>query len=45
MTYCIAGGNSFNLVLSHVDHTDPSTWVPEGAVRDMKEHFRDWDPK
>jgi salicylate hydroxylase len=45
MTYCIAGGKTFNLVLSHVDHTDPSTWEPENAVRDMKEYFQGWDPK
>jgi len=45
MTYTIAGGKTFNLVLSHVDRTDPSTWKPETAVADMKEYFRGWDPK
>ncbi|KAK7413357.1 hypothetical protein QQX98_007734 [Neonectria punicea] len=45
MTYSIAGGKSFNMVLSHVDHTDPSTWNPEDAVKDMREHFETWDPK
>lgn len=45
MTYTIAGGKTFNLVLSHVDHSDPSTWKPENAVEDMKAYFRGWDPK
>ncbi len=45
MTYTIAGGKTFNLVLSHVDRTDPSTWKSETAVEDMKEYFRGWDPK
>ncbi|RGP72626.1 salicylate hydroxylase [Fusarium longipes] len=45
MTYCIAGGNSFNMVLSHVDHSQPCTWKNENAVRDMQESFKDWDPK
>jgi salicylate hydroxylase len=43
MTYSIAGGKTFNLVLSHVDHTDPSTWQPENAISDMKEYFHGWD--
>lgn len=45
MTYCIAGGKSFNMVLSHVDHSDPSTWKQESAVPDMRDYFKDWDPK
>lgn len=45
MTYTIAGGRSFNIVLNHPDDTDPSTWNPDSAVEDMKEHFRDWDPQ
>ena len=45
MTYTIAAGKSFNMVLSHVDHTDPSTWKPENAVAEMKEYFRGWDPQ
>ena len=45
MTYTIAGGDSFNMVLSHVDHSDPSEWHQETAIDDMKEHFRGWDPK
>ena len=45
MTYTIAGGDSFNMVLSHVDHSDPAEWDQETAIDDMKEHFADWDPK
>ncbi|TVY34811.1 FAD-dependent monooxygenase [Lachnellula subtilissima] len=32
MTYTIAAGSSFNMVLSHVDKTDPSTWKQEAAL-------------
>ncbi|KAF4335208.1 salicylate hydroxylase [Fusarium beomiforme] len=45
MTYCIAGGDSFNMVLSHVDHSCPSTWNAETAINDMRESFKDWDSK
>jgi salicylate hydroxylase len=45
MTYTIAAGSSFNMVLSHVDHSDPSTWKQETALQDMREHFKDWDPR
>lgn len=45
MTYTIAAGSSFNMVLSHVDHSDPSTWKQETAVEDMKEEFKNWDPR
>jgi len=44
MTYTIAAGTSFNMVLSHVDSTDPSTWKPENATRDMRQYFSGWDP-
>ena len=44
MTYMIAGGKSFNMVLSHVDHSDPATWRPETALADMRQYFKDWDP-
>jgi salicylate hydroxylase len=43
MTYTIAAGRSFNMVLSHVDHSDPSTWKPENAIKEMKEYFLGWD--
>ncbi|KAL6917090.1 hypothetical protein FSHL1_008255 [Fusarium sambucinum] len=45
MTYSIAGGNSFNMVLSHVDHSSPSTWNAECALQDMRDSFHNWDPK
>ncbi|KAL7919622.1 hypothetical protein ACQKWADRAFT_315556 [Trichoderma austrokoningii] len=45
MTYTIASGKSFNMVLSHIDHSDPSTWRPETAIDDMRSYFKGWDPK
>ncbi len=45
MTYTISAGESFNMVLSHVDTSDPSTWKPENAIKDMKEYFAGWDPR
>lgn len=45
MTYSIAGGKSFNMVLSHPEDSDPSTWRQETAVPDMKQHFKGWDPR
>lgn len=45
MTYTIAGGKFFNIVLNHPDDADPSTWNQDSAIEDMKEHFRDWDPQ
>lgn len=45
MTYAIAGGKFFNLVLSHPEDSDPSTWQQETAIQEMKQHFRDWDPR
>lgn len=43
MTYPIASGNAFNMVLSHIDHSDPSTWKAETAIEDMRDYFKDWD--
>lgn len=45
MTYTIAAGKSFNMVLSHVDKTDPSTWKQESALDDMRKEFTGWDPQ
>jgi salicylate hydroxylase len=45
MSYTIAAGKSFNMVLSHVDSTDPSTWKPENAIDDMRAYFAGWDPR
>jgi salicylate hydroxylase len=45
MTYTIASGKSFNMVLSHVDKTDPATWHSANLIVDMRKCFQDWDPK
>ena len=48
MTYTIAGGKSFNMVLSHPDRSDPATWnqqPPDKILSDMRSHFQSWDPK
>ncbi|CAI6098383.1 unnamed protein product [Clonostachys chloroleuca] len=45
MTYCIAGGKSFNMVLSHVDRTDPATWASRDAVKEMRVQFENWDSR
>ncbi|KUJ16928.1 FAD/NAD(P)-binding domain-containing protein [Mollisia scopiformis] len=45
MTYTIAAGESFNMVLSHVDTSDPATWKPEKALKDMQDYFTGWDPR
>ncbi|KAH7393696.1 hypothetical protein BKA64DRAFT_676771 [Cadophora sp. MPI-SDFR-AT-0126] len=44
MTYTIAGGRTFNLVLSHVDKSDVSTWKQENIIQDMRNYFVGWDP-
>ncbi|KAH6668253.1 hypothetical protein B0J14DRAFT_488643, partial [Halenospora varia] len=45
MSYTIAAGKSFNMVLSHVDTTDISTWKPDGAIDAMRKEFVGWDPR
>jgi salicylate hydroxylase len=45
MSYTIAAGASFNMVLSHVDKSDPATWKPENAITDMRREFLGWDPR
>jgi salicylate hydroxylase len=45
MTYTIAAGKSFNMVLSHVDNSDPAAWKPETTIQDMRNYFKDWDPQ
>jgi salicylate hydroxylase len=39
ITYLIAGGKYFNMVLAHPSDTDPSTWRQETAVAEMKQQF------
>jgi salicylate hydroxylase len=43
MTYAIAN-KSFNMVLSHPEDSDPSTWTQATVIKDMKQQFKDWDP-
>ena len=45
MSYTIAGGKSFNMVLSHPDRSDPSNWNQQDALKDMRKHFEGWDPR
>ena len=45
MTYTIAGGNTFNMVLSHPEAEDPETWDQSKALESMEDHFRSWDPR
>ena len=45
MTYTIAAGKSFNMVLSHVDTTDPATWKQQNALSEMQREFLGWDPR
>lgn len=45
MTYPIAGGTSYNMVLSHPESSDPSTWKQQDALAAMKREFKDWDPR
>ncbi|KAJ4395065.1 hypothetical protein N0V91_011094 [Didymella pomorum] len=44
MTYTIAAGESFNMVLSHVDHSDPATWVNKLFKEEVKNEYYGWDP-
>ncbi|KAH8886263.1 FAD/NAD(P)-binding domain-containing protein [Thozetella sp. PMI_491] len=43
MTYTIAAGKSFNMVLSHIDHSDPASWSSEGVVEGILQEFSGWD--
>ena len=45
MSYTIAGGKSFNMVLSHRDSTAASHLRREDVLADMKRHYMGWDPK
>ncbi|PLB39666.1 FAD/NAD(P)-binding domain-containing protein [Aspergillus candidus] len=45
MTYTIGAGKAFNMVLSHPDESDPSTWDQSTALRDMRAEFGGWDPR
>ncbi|KAK7183731.1 salicylate hydroxylase [Paraphaeosphaeria sporulosa] len=43
MSYTIAGGESFNMVLSHVDRSDPDTWSEKFAKEHVEAEFKGWD--
>ena len=45
MTYMIAGGETFNMVLCHQDDSDPSTWDDKDLLSDLRECYKGWDPK
>lgn len=45
MTYTIGAGKSFNMVLSHPDDSDPSTWDQQNTLSDMKCEFQGWDSR
>ncbi|KAF2496526.1 FAD/NAD(P)-binding domain-containing protein [Lophium mytilinum] len=45
MTYTIAGGDSFNMVLSHIDHSEPATWTERFAKEHIQKEFSGWDPQ
>lgn len=44
MTYSIAGGRSFNMVLSHRDKGGPALFgMEEDTLGDMRREFAGWD--
>lgn len=45
MTYTIGAGKSFNMVLSHPDDSDPSTWDQQNTLSDMRREFQGWDSR
>ncbi|OQE08477.1 hypothetical protein PENVUL_c009G05272 [Penicillium vulpinum] len=45
MTYTIGAGKSFNMVLSHPDDSDPSTWDQANTLSDMRREFQGWDSR
>ncbi|PVH98236.1 FAD/NAD(P)-binding domain-containing protein [Periconia macrospinosa] len=45
MSYTIAAGESFNMVLSHIDHSDPATWNQKFAKEHIEAEFSGWDSR
>jgi salicylate hydroxylase len=48
MTYTIAAGESFNMVLSHKNSQDPSTWskmTRNETISEMMAQFQGWDER
>ena len=44
MTYSIAKGETFNMVLTHPEADGPEIWDQSNALSEMKAVYRDWDP-
>lgn len=45
MAYTIGAGKSFNMVLSHPDDSDPTTWDQQNTLSDMRREFQGWDSR
>ncbi|KAF2032573.1 FAD/NAD(P)-binding domain-containing protein [Setomelanomma holmii] len=45
MSYTIAAGEAFNIVLSHVDRSGPATWTQKFAKEHIQKEFGGWDPQ
>jgi hypothetical protein len=45
MSYTMNSGETFNMVLSHIDRSDPSTWTAKFAKEDILTEFGGWDPR
>lgn len=46
MAYAIAGGELYNMVLTHPQSsTEIRNLEPEEILADVREHFRGWDPR
>jgi salicylate hydroxylase len=44
MAYQITAGESFNMVLSHIDDSDPATWATEKFTKELvQREFSGWD--
>jgi hypothetical protein len=48
MTYCIAGGQAFNMVLSHPDRDAATSTAPDASqdiLERIQKEFVGWDPQ
>lgn len=44
MSYMIAGGKRFNIVLSYPDNSNTATWNKGEVADELKARFTGWDP-
>ncbi|OAP60201.1 hypothetical protein AYL99_05203 [Fonsecaea erecta] len=44
MTYSIAGGRLYNMVLTHPEPNEPEKWNQANALAEMKSVYTGWDP-